>query len=306
MIERFIECGDPHYGFARVYCDACGHDYLLAYSCKTRTFCPSCHQKRVLLYGEWVEANVLAPVAHRQYVFTVPKLLRSAFERQRARLGELCRIAARLLLAAYEQAAPGARPGLILFVQTEGELRATWPTSTRTCTCSPPTGRSSPDGTFVRLPPVPEGLLVEGFRRAVQAFLVREHALSEDLRSRMLGWRYSGFSVHNQVRIAAEDAEGRKKLAGYMLRAPISLAKMTYDAQTGTVIYRSKMHLGLRGKGGAPPRELPGDARRPVARAVSGAAVPAHPGSLRPKEVPAGRPKEVPVGRAPCALCRLR
>ena len=52
--------------------------------------------------------------------------------------------------------------------------------------------------------------------------------------------------MHNQVRIAAEDAEGRKKLAGYMLRAPMSLAKMTYDAATGTVIYRSKMHLGLK------------------------------------------------------------
>ena len=62
MIERFIECGDPHHGFARIYCDACGHDYLLAYSCKTRYFCPSCHQKRVLLYGDWVEENVLAPV----------------------------------------------------------------------------------------------------------------------------------------------------------------------------------------------------------------------------------------------------
>jgi transposase-like zinc-binding protein len=78
-IERFIWCGDPHHGFARIYCDACGHDYLLAYSCKTRYFCPSCHQKRVLLYGEWVEENVLEPVAHRQYVFTVPRLLRPIF-----------------------------------------------------------------------------------------------------------------------------------------------------------------------------------------------------------------------------------
>jgi hypothetical protein len=51
-IERFIECGDPHYAFARIYCDVCGHDYLLAYSCKTRYFCPSCHQKRGPLYGE--------------------------------------------------------------------------------------------------------------------------------------------------------------------------------------------------------------------------------------------------------------
>ena len=31
-----------------------------------------------------------------------------------------------------------------------------------------------------------------------------------------------------------------------MLRAPIALEKMRYDAVTGTVIYRSKMHLGLK------------------------------------------------------------
>ena len=42
---RFLACGDPHHGFARIRCDACGHDYLLAYSCKTRYFCPSCHLK---------------------------------------------------------------------------------------------------------------------------------------------------------------------------------------------------------------------------------------------------------------------
>lgn len=31
-----------------------------------------------------------------------------------------------------------------------------------------------------------------------------------------------------------------------MLRAPLSLEKMSYDARTGTVIYRSKMHAGLK------------------------------------------------------------
>ncbi|MCZ6525479.1 MAG: transposase zinc-binding domain-containing protein, partial [Gammaproteobacteria bacterium] len=40
----------------------------MAFSCKARYFCPSCHQKRMLAYGEWVEENVLAPVPHRQYV----------------------------------------------------------------------------------------------------------------------------------------------------------------------------------------------------------------------------------------------
>jgi hypothetical protein len=49
----------------------------------------------------------------------------------------------------------------------------------------------------------------------------------------MLAWRHGGFSAHNEVRVPAEDAEGPKKLARCMLRAPMSLEKMTYDAVTG-------------------------------------------------------------------------
>ena len=105
---------------------------------------------------------MLAPVAHRQYVFTIPKLLRPVFGRQRAWLGELCRIAARLLFAAYAQAAPGARPGLIPFVPTFGDL-ANFNPHVHVLTAD---GAFLVDGTFVALPPVPEGLLLERFRRA--------------------------------------------------------------------------------------------------------------------------------------------
>ncbi len=122
VLERFLDCGDPHRGFARIRCGGCGHDFLLAFSCKTRYFCPSCHQKRVLAWGEWVEQFVLRPVAHRQYVFTVPKLVRPFFAYRRSLLGELCRIVARSLDDAYRAASPHARPGFILFVQTFGDL----------------------------------------------------------------------------------------------------------------------------------------------------------------------------------------
>jgi len=105
---------------ARIYCAACRHDYLLVFSCKTgmtcmealmpwahgcagTAFCPSCHQKRLLLYGDWVDETILAPVPHRQYVFTLPKLLRHHF-RHRPFLGEFCRIVARF--------SGGAMPGL--------------------------------------------------------------------------------------------------------------------------------------------------------------------------------------------------
>ena len=32
VIYRYLDCGDPHNGFARVKCKDCGHEYLLAFS----------------------------------------------------------------------------------------------------------------------------------------------------------------------------------------------------------------------------------------------------------------------------------
>jgi hypothetical protein len=32
-LDRNPHAGDPHQGFARIYCNACRHDFLLAISC---------------------------------------------------------------------------------------------------------------------------------------------------------------------------------------------------------------------------------------------------------------------------------
>lgn len=240
VIGRFLKCGDPHHGFARVYCPECKHDYLLAFSCKARYFCPSCHQKRVLAYGDWVEANVLAPVPHRQYVFTVPRILRAAFSRRRRLLGVLCQIVERLLREAFHAAKPDCREGMILFVQTFGDL----------ANCNPhihvlaADGVFAQDGTFHVLPALPRKLLERGFQDAVLKMLIEEGELSQELAQRLRAWRHTGFSVHNGVRV--RDAAGRQKLAQYMLRAPFSLEKMCYDEHTGMVLYRSRMHKGLK------------------------------------------------------------
>ena len=62
---------------------------------------------------------------------------------------------------------------------------------------------------------------------------------------RQVAQRHGEFSAHKQVCVGAEDAEGRTTLAGYMLRAPMSLQKMTYDAASGTVVYRSNSARGF-------------------------------------------------------------
>ncbi|MGM0425929.1 MAG: transposase zinc-binding domain-containing protein [Thermodesulfobacteriota bacterium] len=45
VIHRFLDCCILHNGFARVRCGECSHEYLLAFSCKCRHFCPSCQFK---------------------------------------------------------------------------------------------------------------------------------------------------------------------------------------------------------------------------------------------------------------------
>jgi len=45
--EAFLECGILAHGFLRLRCGDCGHDELVALSCKRRGFCPSCGARRM-------------------------------------------------------------------------------------------------------------------------------------------------------------------------------------------------------------------------------------------------------------------
>ena len=72
VADKFLACGVLEHGFARVRCDRCAHEYLLACSCKARYFCPSCHAKRLALWTLWLEDTLLADVPHRQVVLTIP------------------------------------------------------------------------------------------------------------------------------------------------------------------------------------------------------------------------------------------
>ena len=46
-------------------------------------FCPSCHEKKVLLFGEFITGTIAFPVPHRQYVFSLPIMLRVYFRNNR-------------------------------------------------------------------------------------------------------------------------------------------------------------------------------------------------------------------------------
>ncbi len=88
-VTAFLKCGDLHEGFARVCCGDCQHEMFVAFSCKQRCTCPSCHQKRALLTALHVAEEVCSRVQHRQVVLTIPKRLRLHTRFDRSLLGKL-------------------------------------------------------------------------------------------------------------------------------------------------------------------------------------------------------------------------
>lgn len=88
-VFRFLDCGILEQGFARLYCKECRRSFAVAFSCRQRCLCPSCHQKRELIWVDFATEDLLEDVPHRQVVFTIPKRLRIYFRYDRKLLGEL-------------------------------------------------------------------------------------------------------------------------------------------------------------------------------------------------------------------------
>ena len=124
IIHRYLDCGILQNGFARVKRKDCNHEYLLAFSCKRRHFCPSCHQKRVVEFGEWVCGKVLKKVSHRHFVFSIPKILRRYFLYDRSLLSDLSRCAWEALRVFFQEALPQGDgvPGAVIAIQTVGDF----------------------------------------------------------------------------------------------------------------------------------------------------------------------------------------
>ncbi len=75
-LRAYLECGVLAHGFLRVCCDGCGHDRLVAFSCKGRGFCPSCGGRRMADTAAHLVDRVLPRVPIRQWVLTLPYPLR--------------------------------------------------------------------------------------------------------------------------------------------------------------------------------------------------------------------------------------
>jgi hypothetical protein len=67
-LDDFLECGIFAHGFLRLRCGVCGHDKLVAFSCKRRGLCPSCGARRMAQTAAHLVDRVIPHVPVRQGV----------------------------------------------------------------------------------------------------------------------------------------------------------------------------------------------------------------------------------------------
>jgi hypothetical protein len=236
VLREFLTCGLPEHGFARAYCETCHSTYVVPFSCRARSFCPSCEKKRSLLWAEWLREEVLDPVPHRHVVITMPRLLRGIFRKRRELLLDLSRSGAEAI-AEYVRREPGehVRPGIVVSVATAGDMVQWHPHLHILAT----DGAFSDDGAFRPLGSWDGQALMLLFRERLLARLVQRHAISDDLATKLLTWRHSGFSAHVGEPIAPDDPKAIEDMGGYVTRNPLSLKRLVYIDGQQAVIYRA-------------------------------------------------------------------
>ncbi|MDP6415798.1 MAG: transposase, partial [Gammaproteobacteria bacterium] len=237
-VTAFLKCGDLHEGFARVRCPDCKHEMFVAYSCKQRCTCPSCHQKRTLLTAMHVAEDVCFPVPHRQVVLTIPKRLRLHTRFDRKLLGKLCAGGWSCIKTETQRllGRDDVVPGMIAGIQTHGELLHFHPHIHALVTC----GAFTPDGNFLELPELDIDSLLLAWQEAVFDLYLAEGKIESQVVENMRTWQHTGFSIDQSVYLPAGDQAGIERLVQYITRCPFSLSRLVKVTDTGHVVYKAE------------------------------------------------------------------
>ena len=122
--RRYLECGILAHGFARARCGQCGHDFLIAFSCKGRGVCPWCNARRMVATAAQLTDHVLPRLPVRQWVLAVPKRLRYFLQRDADLQGAALRLFLRTVEHCLRAHSPGAgtaaRLGAVAFIHRFG------------------------------------------------------------------------------------------------------------------------------------------------------------------------------------------
>ena len=273
--ERYLSCGILAHGFARVHCDVCGKDVLVAFSCRGRGFCPSCTTRRMQGTAIHLVDRVIPRVPVRQWVLSLPRWARFLLARDPALITRTLDLCLREIFNSHRRRARRAgarasRPGAISFVQRFGSAISL---NVHFHSCIP-------NGVFVRehgqvrFEPLDapsddevKAILQKIIVRVRKLLRPRLDAARDDARTpdalagaqadsvatlfgkpadaaitKKHATYHEGFSLHAGVHLHANDREGLTRLCGYGARPALSQDRLS-ELPDGRLAIRMKRPL---------------------------------------------------------------
>ncbi len=238
--RAYLRCGILAHGFARVRCDDCAAERLVAFSCKGRGVCPSCNARRMVEVAAHLNDHVLPPLPIRQWVLSVPKRIRPFFHHDPALAGAVLRVLLRAVRTRLRNTSPGAGPdariGAVSFLHRFGSslnphfhfhvviLDGVFTGTDDGVRFDEATHFSGDDA--IPLTPVLQRRILRLFQRRG---LLEEHTVDD-----MLRWQGTGgFSLDASVRIHGADRAGRERLLRYCARPPFALDRLRIEREPG-------------------------------------------------------------------------
>ena len=243
--RAYLRCGILAHGFARVRCDGCATERLVAFSCKGRGTCPSCGARRMVEAAAHLNDAVLPPVPIRQWVLSLPKRLRPYLPHDPELAGAILRVLLRAIQTRLRRTSPGSAPdarlGAVSFLHRFGSSLN--PHFHFHVVVLDGLFSEEPDGT-VRFDEAThltgddaqhlQRLLQRLLQRRILRLFQRRGLLEPATVENMLTWQGSGgFSLDASVRIHGTDRSGRERLLRYCARPPFALERMSLEHGSG-------------------------------------------------------------------------
>jgi hypothetical protein len=256
--RKYLECGIFAHGFARAWCDDCGHDYFVAFSCKGRGVCPSCNTRRMVETAAHLTDHVFPRLPVRQWVLSVPKRLRYFMQQGGPVLGMVLRIFLRVIAQSLQTHSPGAAQvdkaaqhiGAIAFIHRFGSS-LNQHVHFHVCVVDGVIEAVAGEGD-ADVPPAPAPSVIFHpasaidadavaqvqttlQKRILRAFVARGLLESCDAKD-MLAYTHSGFSVDAGVCIQAHDRAALERLLRYCARPPFAMDRLRKEG--AALVYR--------------------------------------------------------------------
>ncbi len=231
-IYAFLECGIPENGVARVRCNDCGDDFFVSFSCRQRVVCPCCSTKRSILFGEKVR-EIVKSVSHIHITFTIPKILRAYFRRNRKLLKLLIQSVNYAIEKYFKEALcmEDGYTGGIYCIQSQGSLFNYHPHVHALVLAG-----ILKEGIFHEQTNISTTVIAEIFRARLLAVLLEQGVITQELIDMLMTWNHnSGFNVHTSERINGSDGDAVERVARYMSRAAISVERVKINPDENTV-----------------------------------------------------------------------